>query len=670
MKTLINDLQRLLSADQVSDGAIERRAYAHDLWPRQLIARRGGLPRPAGPSAVVWPHDEHQVAAVLRYAASHGVKIAPFGGGSGVCGMTVAEPESIVLDTKRMRRVHSVDLTLGQAEIDAGILGQHLEDTLLARGATMGHYPSSIACSTLGGWIVTRGAGQCSGRYGKVEDMVLSVEGILPTGEPFTAGAPAPGEIDARALMVGSEGLFGVVTRATMRVWPAPKEQLGVGFTFATLSQAWDAVRALYQSGLRPAVCRVYDPLDSYIFRTGKRRSSESEVHAPGAPNATAQWLLRRVGPASRLFNAINARHGERLFGRSLLIVIFECTEAERDMGREALAQAQALCVACGGQDEGDAPAKRWISRRHSVSYRQPATYAKGLWVDTMEVAAPWSRFKALYEGVRAALAQGGLVMAHMSHAYTDGCSIYFTFVGASPTDERALERYDLTWAKALLAAHSAGGTIAHHHGIGRSKRGAMGLEHGDGLSVLRALAAAADPFEVLSGGPLLPEPFEGFPAPTIPEPRDAVSVDAFSRTVTVRAETEMRAVHSALARHDLQLPDAPTDGTLQQWLARVQAAEVFADPLFRRVSGYVAHTPSGGVAHLLSAPRRAAGPELMTLFASGKGRFGSLQAVTLTVHSSNSNGVQFCSPFTPSSARTSQSIHDWIDRAAGAPTS
>ena len=116
------------------------------------------------------------------------------------------------------------------------------------------------------------------------------------------------------------------------------------------------------------------------------------------------------------------------------------------------------------------------------MSYRQPPTYARGVWVDTMEVAAPWSRLEALYDNVREALGGGGFVMAHMSHAYPDGCSIYFTFVGASKTDADAAVTYDATWKRALAAAHAAGGTVAHHHGVGRSKRSAMGLEWGAGV--------------------------------------------------------------------------------------------------------------------------------------------------------------------------------------------
>lgn len=658
---LTSDLRQIVGADAVSDGANERRAYAHDLWPRQLIASRMNK-QPKGPSAVVWPSSDEQISALLRFAKSRGLRVAPFGAGSGVCGMTVADEGSIVMDLKRMRRVHSVDIAKGQAVIDAGILGQHLEDALLAKGATLGHYPSSIWCSTLGGWIVTRSAGQCSGRYGKIEDMVLALEGVMPDGEYFMAGRPREGEPDARALFVGSEGLYGIITRAHMRVWPAPVDRRFLAFSFATLTQAWDAVRAIYQAGLRPAVSRIYDPFDTYVFRTGQRRSEQDRSRAPAAKHALEEWLLRRAMPASKIINALNFTFGEALFGRSLLILLFECTAKEPV--DESVTRARRTCLACGGVDEGEAPARRWLARRHSVSFRQPGTYAKGLWVDTMEVASSWARFQALYENVREALAQGAFVMAHMSHAYPDGCSIYFTFVGASADDERALQSYTDTWSRALEAAHRAGGTIAHHHGVGRSKRRAMRLEHAAGVSIIEKLARAADVHGVMLGGPLVPERGEGPPEPVLRAPERDVSIDVMSRLVTVRADCDLSLVHRELAHHRLRLDDAPASGLVRDWLARVAAADVRADPVSHRVAGYQAKTLDGARAHLQPAPRRAVGPELWTLFATQPSAWGTLESVTLAVRSQNED-TPFTAPFEASDCKSTDNVRAWIERAA-----
>ena len=153
MTSLTSDLAQIVGADAVSDRDTVRRAYAHDLWPRNMIAVRGGEMHLRGPTNVVWPTSDEQVSAIFRYAKKQGIRVSLYGGGSGVCGMTELNGDAILLDTKRMRTVHSVDVARGRAVVDAGILGQPLEDTLLAQGATLGHYPSSISCSTLGGWI-------------------------------------------------------------------------------------------------------------------------------------------------------------------------------------------------------------------------------------------------------------------------------------------------------------------------------------------------------------------------------------------------------------------------------------------------------------------------------------------------------------------------------------
>ncbi len=465
---LTRDLVSLLGADAVSHDDADRSAYAHDLWPRQLLATRGGFPRPEGPRAVVWPRDDAQLAALVTMARTHGVSLLPFGAGSGVVGATSAGRDTVSVDMKRMAPVRALDRDAGTLTVDTGALGEHLERWLQRRGATLGHFPSSIYCSTVGGWVATRGAGQCSGRYGKIEDMVLGVEGVLGTGEAFHAGAPRSGAVDARALLVGSEGTFGFLTRATLRVWPRPTAFRGVAYTFHSLREAWDAMRGLYQSGLRPAVTRLYDPFDTYVFLQGHDKPAQprpARAAVPKLPSTLAESVLRWALDRPKPLNALLDLATEHVYTRSLLIVGFEITP--HDDEDALVAAARAVCAEAGGRDEGDGPARRWLSRRHAVSYRQPPTYAQGLWVDTMEVAAPWSRLDALHTAVREALGHGGFVMAHFSHAYPDGCSIYFTFAGASPTDAAALETYDATWRRALAAAHAAGGTVAHHHGVG-----------------------------------------------------------------------------------------------------------------------------------------------------------------------------------------------------------
>lgn len=657
---LAADLASIVGADAVSVDEADRSAYAHDLWPRQLLATRGGARRPAGPRAVVWPTDDAQLVALIALARRTGLRLLPFGAGSGVVGAAQCDDGTVAVDMKRMRALRAVHVEDGWCEVDAGILGEHLEEKLRRRGATLGHFPSSIYCSTPGGWIVTRSAGQCSGRYGKIEDMVLGLDGVLPTGERYAADGSRDDAPDPRALLVGSEGLFGFVTRARLRVWPAPTRWDGVAFTFTAMEQAWEAIRALYQAGLRPAVTRLYDPFDTFVFMQGASGSAHAtEPRSPAPAHAFESPVLRAALDHPRGINAVLELATRTVYTRALLLVVFEGTDDEPH--EEVVARARAICAGGGGRDEGDGPWRRWLVRRHAVSYRQPTTYERGAWVDTMEVAAPWSRLGALYEGVRDALSHGGFVMAHMSHAYPDGCSIYFTFVGASPSDHAALERYDATWQRALVAAHEAGGTIAHHHGVGRAKRAGMGLEWGAGLRWIESLRRAADPHGVMLQGALACEQIPAAPRFALPT---AAGLDRASRLLWCPAEMPLDDARALAARDGFTL-DLDGGGTVREATSR-RLARTPTDPVDHLVAGFSARLPRGDAAWWLPCPRRATGPDPITLPLRDK-RFGALDALALRVVGSDERGPRRAHALRPPSPRADAALSSWIDRAADA---
>ncbi|MEI8259429.1 MAG: FAD-linked oxidase C-terminal domain-containing protein, partial [Deltaproteobacteria bacterium] len=397
-------------------------------------------------------------------------------------------------------------------------------------------------------------------------------------------------------------------------------------------------------------------------------RSHGPRSESAGRPQPVAEYLLRRVLERPELLNGLNDRFGEKVFGRSLLVLVFEAGPGE-DSVDVAHARAVQLARDGAGRDEGEALAQRWLARRHSVTYRQPPMFARGLWVDTMEVAAPWSRLGALYRDVRQALSGGGFVMAHMSHAYPDGCSIYFTFAGAQPDDAGAEDRYLATWTRALAAAHRAGGTIAHHHGVGRSKRGAMRLELGAGVDMISTLTRAADPGEIIVRGPLVPARGEG-PDPIIPTapPPPPFAIDVASRLASVRADLPMARLHDELAGHAFELPGAPREGTVGEWLARRPTDAVLADPVDHLVAGYFAKLPDGEVARTIPCPRRATGPDLFTLFAHAPEQFGTLDGVTLRVRGRDETGPMYTAPCTFEERHDDPALSAWLDRAATSP--
>lgn len=503
---LRDDLARMVAGRASADPA-DRVAYARDLWPRQQIVTRSGVAAPAPPAVVVWPESTDEVAAVLRYARERGVPVVPFGAGSGVCGGVRPEPHAILLDVKRMRRFLHVDGDLLEARVEAGIVGQQLEDGLEARGFTMGHFPSSIYCSTLGGWIAGRSAGQCSGRYGKIEDMVLALTCVDGRGEVLRAERGGP-DAALLPLVIGSEGILAVVTEATVRIAPSPPARRFASFVFPSTAAGLECIRRVYQAGLRPAVSRLYDPFDTLIAKRGRVRRTEKGEGARSEPEAGAykpglgsRVLMRALRAPAALNRLVHALPEEAL-GGALLVLVWEDDPA---IGDAELAEATRIARESGGRDRGEGPARRWLRGRHSVSYRQSPLFAGGGFVDTMEVASTWSRLLPMYEAVREALSPHVFVMAHFSHAYPDGASIYFTFAGTAKNDAEALVTYDRAWRAALAAAVGAGGTLSHHHGVGRSKAPAMRSEQGAAIDVVRELKAELDPSGILNPGALIP---------------------------------------------------------------------------------------------------------------------------------------------------------------------
>ncbi len=505
MLELHDDLVKALPALRVSRDPADRVAYARDLWPRHHLAVRAGNVAEHKPGVIVWPTSTSEVQELVKWAHATSTALVPFGAGSGVCAGILPREDVVIVDLKRMSRWRDFDVSAPSLDVEAGAMGMPLEEELVRRGFTLGHFPSSILCSTVGGWVAARSAGQSSGYYGKMEDMVAELELVTGTGEVVTLKRRASGP-DLIPLVVGSEGTLGIITSARLRLHPAPTARGFASWSFPTTEQGWDAMRVLFQAGLRPAVCRLYDPFDAMIARKGAVKRGQKHGGSPGVGAAALRSLLRR--PAA--FNELLATSlGNRALGGAMIVAIFE---GHGDGPSRDADEAQRLLERLHGTNEGEGPARRWLQHRYSISYRQAPSIAAGLFIDTMEVAATWSRLGALYDGVRKALGESVFVMAHLSHAYPDGCCIYFSFAGSAAPgakhgewDASSEAVYDGTWKRALAAAVAAGGTLAHHHGVGRSKAPRLVDELGAGVEVVRALKRAFDPKGILNPGNLIP---------------------------------------------------------------------------------------------------------------------------------------------------------------------
>ncbi len=490
---------------RVSTTPPDRVAYARDLWPRGLIGVSGGDPAPHPPDAVVWPTSTEEVAEIIRMAARAGTPIVPFGAGSGVCGGALPIHGGLVVDLKRMRALLSLDAAAGAASFEAGAIGEHVEHELNRRGWTMGHFPSSIMCSTFGGWLAARSAGQLSTKYGKIEDMVRRLTFVDGRGDIHEL--EAGGTPDLAQWVVGSEGTLGIITRATCTIHPLAEARQYRGWSFPRTASGCEAIRRLLQRGIKPAVIRLYDELDSFLHRSEKDDHAEADAGADDlvamlTPTSTvSRWKKLAIAAALGNPSIINRVASALLpYAQSgcLLITGFE---GERTLVDAESRAAAAELERAGGRDLGPGPGERWLKHRYGVSFRMSKVFDAGAFVDTMEVATSWDRLLDLYRAVRQAISPLAFIMAHFSHAYADGCSIYFTFAARGNSRWDAEQKYDAIWRAGLAAAHSAGATISHHHGVGLSKAPFMPEEHGEAMAVYRALKDVFDPANIMNPG-------------------------------------------------------------------------------------------------------------------------------------------------------------------------
>jgi len=469
-------LIEILGADHVrTDGPSRLRRGAGRSY-LDLIRRRGGDVSGL-PDAVVLPGSHNEVLAVLGRCVDDDIAVMPFGGGTsvvgGLAGGAGGHRAVIALDVARLKDVSSIDAKSLLVTAGPGLRGPEFETRMARYGLTLGHFPQSYEFATLGGYAATRSAGQASTGYGRFDELVAGARLATPVGSwqvrrpPCSAAGP-----DLLGLVLGSEGIFGVITDLTLRVRPAPEAKHYEGWSFRSLPRALEGLRQLARAELLPDIVRLSD--------TDETRAN---IAFTGGSKATAlQALLRARG------------HG----GGCLLIAGWEGEADAVGVRRRA---ASSLLRRCEAVRLGRSVGQSWLSNRYSGPYLRDALLDVGLLVETLETAASWTDLGEVHDATRDALIESlstseakPLVMCHVSHVYPTGASLYFTVL-ADRDDDRPLQQWLLAKRAATDALLSTGGVLTHHHAVGIDHAPWLSREIGDlGIAVLHAVKDRLDP--------------------------------------------------------------------------------------------------------------------------------------------------------------------------------
>jgi len=467
---IVSELTEIIGKQNVSIKPIDILAYTKD---SSLIAFNWTIQgKIAGlPDIITWPESVEQISEILIYANKEKIPVIPYAEGSGVVGGAIATRGGIIIDMKKFNKILELNDKNLTVSAQAGINGMNLERFLNAKGYTTGHIPQSIRMSSLGGWIAHRAAGQFSTKYGKIEDIVLGMEVVLPEGKliSFKSIPRASTGPQLDKLFIGGEGTLGIVTKATLKIWPYPEKRSLISYAFPTFEDSLEAIRQILREHIFPAVIRIYDQF-------------ETMRHFPDIEKA-----------------------------KDKVMVVFICegikklVDLEEDITREK-------CIKKSGIDCGDLPVEHWLNTRFRVTETSTMPPYKIVF-ETVEVASLWENAANIYHTVLESMNKvKGLLMitAHVSHFYPNGVGIYFSWGGVPPKGNTDLDFYQECWDTTIKAVLDAGGSIGHHHGIGINRAHWMDQEWGVSMNTMREIKNLLDPNNIFNPGKIYVRTWKG----------------------------------------------------------------------------------------------------------------------------------------------------------------
>jgi alkyldihydroxyacetonephosphate synthase len=466
----------------------DRAAHTHGKAFRDVVRNlMGRLDNP--PDVVAHPTGEDQVVAVLEWCAASQLAAIPYGGGSSVVGGVEARVDdayrgAVSIDLTAMDRVLEIDLTSRAARIQAGALGPVLEDQLRPHGLTLRHFPQSFEFSTLGGWLATRSGGHFATLYTHIDDLTESIRAVTPSGIteslrlPGSGAGPSPDR-----LLLGSEGTLGIITEAWMRLHLRPRWRGSASVQFIDFESGVQATRVIAQAGLYPSNCRLLDGGEAAMSAGAAGIGALLVLGFESADHPVVAWMERAL-------EICDDHHGQVAAGARY-------TDGEQSSGGEAVT----------GRDAAGAWRKTFLR----APYMRDALVRRGLVVDTFETACTWDRFPALHaaaiEGAQRAVKEicgGGLVTCRFTHVYPDGPAPYFSILAPGRWGDQVRQWDEIKVAVSEILA-DCGGTITHHHAVGRDHRPWYDQQRPDVFAAaLKAAKAAVDPAGVLNPGVLV----------------------------------------------------------------------------------------------------------------------------------------------------------------------
>jgi len=433
--------------------------WSSDFWPSEAKME---FEEAVLPVAAVMPSDAEEVAAIVRLAALAGRPLIPRGGGTNLVGAIEPLPGAILIDLRGLNVIDPVNERNSTVRVDAGVHGGELADRLEEQGFMLGHEPESLLISTIGGWIATRGVGTFGTGYGGIGSLVVSLDVILPDGSAIAVGTGVRAGPALAELFIGSEGAFGIVTAATLRVRPIPEKRLFHAFAHPLFTGGLEALRALIATGVVPAATKLFDETASESI------AYDQQISQPGC----------------------------------LMFLIFEgpgpIVEVQDRLATE-------LLIASGAVDLGSEPAEIWNDERIGSLWYSDGNEGDGRIADRIDLFAPWDSLDRILTSVGPALTALGVAFSiDSSQILPHGADLCFGIQIEAEDDDAALDLHEAAWTAVMELALTGGARIAHRHGYGRVRTAWLAREFGASHAALGAIKRALDPLGIMNPGRLL----------------------------------------------------------------------------------------------------------------------------------------------------------------------